>query len=96
MAFLVDEDVLFENGRGVRDGGGQRVVAAAPTEHCPAPSSWGTYARTLRDWIVAAQLHGVEVFDTRDRLKALLSTYAVDRATETLSCVWGRLRGTSA
>ncbi|MER5185160.1 hypothetical protein ABT009_43950 [Streptomyces sp. NPDC002896] len=35
----------------------------------------------MRDWIVAAQLHGVEIFDTRDRLKALLITYAVDRAT---------------
>lgn len=57
------------------------MLRLRPTENCPAPSSWGTYARILRDWIAAAQLHEIEVFDTRDRLKALLSTYAVDRAT---------------
>ncbi|MFE7331647.1 hypothetical protein ACFU8W_43470 [Streptomyces sp. NPDC057565] len=79
MAFLIDDDLLFEDGRG-----GVRATAVAnewlrlrPTENCPALSSWGTYARILRDWIVAAQLNGVEVFDTRGRLKALLSTYAV-------------------
>jgi len=82
MAFLVDEDLLFV------DENGPRATAVAnewlrlrPTENCPAPSSWGTYARILRDWIVAAQRHGVEVFDTRDRMKALLSTYAVDRSS---------------
>ncbi|WP_371551389.1 hypothetical protein OG266_38420 [Streptomyces sp. NBC_00554] len=82
MAFLVDDDLLFEDGRGVRATAvANEWLRLRPTENCPAPSSWGTYARILRDWIVAAQMHGVEVFDTRDRLKALLSTYAVDRAT---------------
>lgn len=82
MALLVDDDLLFEDGRGLRATTvANEWLRLRPTENCPAPSSWGTYARILRDWIAAAQLHGIEVFDTRDRLKALLSTYAVDRAT---------------
>ncbi|MET7483516.1 site-specific integrase [Streptomyces sp. NPDC005538] len=81
MAFLVDDDLLFEDDRGLRASAVANVwLRLRPSDGCPAPSSWGTYARMLRDWIVAAQLHGVDVFDTRDRLKALLSTYAVDRA----------------
>ncbi len=81
MAFLIDDDLLFEDGRGLRATAvANEWLRLRPSDGCPAPSSWGTYARILRDWIVAAQLHGVEVFDTRDRLKALLSTYAVDRS----------------
>ncbi|MEV6048343.1 site-specific integrase [Streptomyces xanthochromogenes] len=81
MAFLVDDDLLFEDERGLRATAvGNEWLRLRPTENCSAPSSWGTYARILRDWFVSAQLHGVEIFDTRDRLKALLSTYAVDRA----------------
>ncbi|MFF9809989.1 hypothetical protein ACF1G5_33620 [Streptomyces coeruleorubidus] len=95
MAFLVDDDLLFEDGRGLRAAAVvNEWLRLRPTENCPVPSSWGTYARILRDWIVAAQLHGVEVFDTRDRLKALLSAYA-DRATGDPSSGWVRSRGTS-
>ncbi|MFD0034309.1 hypothetical protein ACWGDS_25315 [Streptomyces sp. NPDC055059] len=82
MAFLVDDDLRFEDGDGVRATAvANEWLRLRPMENCSAPSSWGTYARILRDWIVAAQLHEVEVFDTRDRLKGLLSTYAVDRAS---------------
>jgi site-specific recombinase XerD len=56
------------------------VVAVTAAEGCAAPKSWEYYARILRDWIVFAGEHGLNVFDSRDRLKALLSTYAVDRA----------------
>ncbi|WP_455711944.1 site-specific integrase [Streptomyces erythrochromogenes] len=82
MPFLVDDDLRFEDKRGLRaTGAANEWLRLRPTENCPAPSSWGTYARILRDWFVFAQLHGVEIFDTRDRLKALLSTYAVDRSS---------------
>ncbi len=70
LAFLVDDDLLFENENGLRATAVvNEWVRPRPTENCPAPSSWGTYARILRDWPVSALLHGVEIFDTRDRLK---------------------------
>ncbi|WP_461062017.1 hypothetical protein [Streptomyces pseudoechinosporeus] len=79
---LIDDDLLLEDGRGPRAAAvANEWLRLRPSDGCPAPLSWGTYARILRDWIVAAQVHGVEVFDTRDRLKALLSTYAVDRSS---------------
>ncbi|MFF3994389.1 hypothetical protein ACFYX8_13900 [Streptomyces cyaneofuscatus] len=82
MAFLVDDDLLFADENGPRATTvGNEWLRLRPTERCQAPSSWGTYARILRDWFESARLHGVEIFDTRDRLKALLSTYAVDRAS---------------
>lgn len=85
MAFLIDDDLLFEDENGLRaTAAANEWLRLRPTENCSAPSSWGTYARILRDWFVSAQLHGVEIFDTRDRLKALLSTFAVDRASGNL------------
>lgn len=47
------------------------MASPAADGELPGASSWGTYARILRDWFVSAQPHGVEIFDTRDQLKAL-------------------------
>ncbi|MFD8951996.1 site-specific integrase [Streptomyces xanthophaeus] len=82
MAMLVGDDLRFESGDGRRLPLSlvNEWLRLLPVSGCPAPSSWGTYARILRDWAVAADEHGVGIFDTRDRLKALLSVYAVDRS----------------
>lgn len=81
MPVLIDDDLVFEDRAGPRPAAvANRWMRLRPTEGCPAPKSWEYYARILRDWIVLADEHGVEVFGDRDRLKFLLSTYAVDRS----------------
>ncbi|MFC5828791.1 hypothetical protein [Nonomuraea insulae] len=46
---------------------------------CPNPDSWPIYAQALRDWVMFLAEHGVEVFDTRTRLKMALGVYAAHR-----------------
>jgi len=83
MPVLVDEDLLFEDGPGV-----PRPVTAVngwlrelPASGCPAPSSWESYARAVKEWMEFLADHGVGLFDARDRLKHALSKYAEHRAT---------------
>ncbi|MER5907502.1 hypothetical protein [Streptomyces mirabilis] len=45
MAFLVDDDLLFADDRGVRATAvANEWLRLRLTENCPVPSSWGTYA----------------------------------------------------
>jgi len=83
MPVLVDEDLLFEDGPGV-----PRPVTAVngwlrelPASGCPAPSSWESYARAVKEWMEFLAEHGVGLFDARGRLKHALSKYAEHRAT---------------
>lgn len=81
MPVLVDDDLLFED-----DGMPRPIVAVnrwlreLPSSGCPAPGSWACYARALRDWLDFLTQLGIGVFDSRDRLKAGLSSYAAFRA----------------
>jgi site-specific recombinase XerD len=82
MPVLVDDDLRFEGPGGVA----RSTVAVnqwlreLPSSGCPAPASWAVYARALRDWMSFLGVHGVALFDERERLRSGLSSYAVHRA----------------
>ena len=72
MPVLVDDDLLFEDGPGV-----PRPTAAVnqwlrelPASGCPAPGSWESYARVVKEWAEFLAGHGVGLFDSRERLKS--------------------------
>lgn len=81
MPVLVDDDLLFEDGNGVRP-----VVAVnqwlreLPCSGAPAPGTWAVYARVLRDWMDFLSRCGVPVFGSRERLRSGLGSYAVHRS----------------
>ena len=64
MPVLVDDDLLFEDGPGA-----PRPAVAVnqwlrelPASGCPAPGSWESYARVLREWAEFLAGHGVGCF----------------------------------
>ncbi|HEY2833836.1 MAG TPA: site-specific integrase [Sporichthyaceae bacterium] len=82
MPFLVDADLLLEDGPGAPRSASvvNRWLRELPASGAPAPSSWESYARAVKEWAEFLTEHGVGLFDTRDRLKAGLSRYAEHRA----------------
>jgi integrase len=97
MPVLVDDDLLFEDGPGA-----PRPLAEVnqwlrelPASGAPSPATWKAYAQAVKEWIEFLGLHGVGVFDSRDRLKAGLSRYAEHRAAgparqRFAATTWGR------
>src|SRR6266568_5048985 len=83
MPVLIDDDLLFEDGPGAR----RPIVAVnrwlreLPVSGAPAPSTWETYARIVREWMEFLADRGVGVFASRERLRVALSGYAEHRAT---------------
>ncbi|MCL7429164.1 site-specific integrase [Streptomyces sp. YS415] len=81
MPLLFDDDLLFQDGNGVRP---TTVINSwaceLPANGCPSPNSWPYYVRTVREWLGFLSGHGVALFDTRRRLKAALGAYSVYRA----------------
>ncbi|WP_246258481.1 site-specific integrase [Amycolatopsis anabasis] len=81
MPVLVDDDLLFEDAAGPRPTVAvNRWLRELPTNGCPAPNSWVSYARAVRQWLDFLRGHGARLFDGRDALKSALSAYAVHRA----------------
>lgn len=82
MAFLIDDDLLFEDGPAAPRQASvvNRWLRELPASGAPAPSSWENYARAVKEWAEFLAEHGVGLFDTRERLKAGLSRYAEHRA----------------
>jgi integrase len=82
MPFLVDDDLLLEDGPAAPRSASvvNRWLRELPASGAPAPSSWESYARAVKEWAEFLTEHGVGLFDTRDRLKAGLSRYAEHRA----------------
>ncbi|MFI5822816.1 site-specific integrase [Streptomyces rishiriensis] len=81
MPVLVDDDLLFEDERGLRDTMAiNRWLRWLPLNGAPAPNSWEFYGRTLREWCEFLEPLRIGVFDDRARLKDALSLYAVDRS----------------
>jgi site-specific recombinase XerD len=81
MPVLVDEDLRFEDGTASRATVAvNRWLRELPSSGAPSPRTWAAYARVVRDWMVFLAGHGIAVFDSRERLKAGLSAYAVHRA----------------
>jgi integrase len=97
MPVLVDDDLLLEDGPGA-----PRPVVAVnrwlrelPASGAPAPATWEAYARAVREWMEFLDLHGVGVFESRERLKLALSRYAEHRAAGPVrqrfsATTWGR------
>ena len=81
MPVLVDDDLLFEDAGVARPSvAANRWLRELPVSGAPSPATWAAYARVLRDWMSFLPGIGVEVFDTRERLKDALSAYAARRA----------------
>lgn len=82
MPVLVDSDLLFEDGPA-----SPRATTVVntwlrglPTSGAPAVSSWANYARVLKAWMEFLTVHGVELFDSRERLKQALGRYVEHRS----------------
>jgi hypothetical protein len=83
MPVLIDDDLLLE------DGPGQprptvavsRWLRELPVSGAPAPGTWKSYARILKEWMEFLADRGTGVFAERERLRAALSGYAEYRAT---------------
>ena len=81
MPVLIDDDLLFEDAGVPRPSvAASRWLRELPVSGAPSPATWATYARVLRDWMSFLPGIGVEVFDTRERLKDALGAYAAHRA----------------
>ena len=57
-----------------------RWLRELPSSGCPAPSSWESYARAVKEWMEFLAEHGVGLFDSRQQLKYALGNYAEYRA----------------
>ena len=82
MPVLIDDDLLFEDGPAAPRPTVvvNRWLRELPASGAPAPSSWETYARVVKEWTEFLAEHGVGLFESRERLKAGLSRYAEHRA----------------
>jgi integrase len=82
MPVLVDDDLLFEDGPAAPrpTTAMNRWLRELPASGCPAPSSWESYARVLKEWAEFLPVHGVGLFDSREQLKLALGKYAEYRA----------------
>jgi hypothetical protein len=82
MPLLVDNDLRLEDGPAMPRPtvAVNRWLRELPASGAPAPSTWESYARALKEWMEFLAEHGVGLFDTRERLKLALSRYAEHRA----------------
>jgi site-specific recombinase XerD len=97
MPVLIDDDLRFESGPGA-----PRPVIVVnewlrglPASGCPAPGSWASYARVVKEWMEFLAEHQVAVFDSRTQLKLGLGRYAQHRASGPVkerfaASTWGR------
>jgi integrase len=97
MPVLIDDDLRFEDGpAGLRPAAVvNRWLRELPASGCPAPSSWESYARVVKEWAEFLIEYGVTLFDGRAELKAALGAYAEYRATgpakeRFAATTWGR------
>jgi site-specific recombinase XerD len=83
MPVLIDDDLRFEDGPGEPRPTVtvNRWLRELPSSGAPAPKSWDYYARVVREWMEFLTVHGVGLFDIRERLKLALGKYAEHRAT---------------
>jgi site-specific recombinase XerD len=83
MPVLVDEDLIFEDGPGAPRPGAavNGWLRELPASGAPAPTSWMSYARAIKEWMEFLTEHGVGLFDSRERLKQALGKYSEHRAT---------------
>jgi site-specific recombinase XerD len=89
MPILIDDDLLFE------DSGVQRATVAVnrwirelPVSGAPSPLTWLAYARALQGWLEFLRRHGVDLFDSVERLRGVLSAMAEHHMAGPLSDRW--------
>ncbi len=82
MPVLIDDDLRFEDGPGASRPATavNRWLRGLPSSGCPAPSSWESYARVVKEWMEFLTEYGVALFDSREQLKHGLGKYAEHRA----------------
>jgi len=82
MPVLIDDDLRLEDGPGAPRPATvvNRWLRGLPSSGCPAPSSWESYARVVREWMEFLDEHGVALLDSREQLKYGLGKYAEHRA----------------
>ncbi len=97
MPVLVDDDLRFEDGPGAPRPVTvvNRWLRELPASGCPAPGSWESYARTVKEWAEFLDGHGIGLFSSRQELKAALGKYAGYRAAgpakkRFAATTWGR------
>ncbi len=100
MPVLVDDDLLFEDSPAAPRPAAvvNRWLRELPASGCPAPGSWESYSRVLKEWAEFLSGHGVGLFDSRDQLKFALGKYAEYRAAgpagkRFAATTWGRHMG---
>lgn len=77
MPVLIENDLRFEDESGPRATVlVNRWLRELPVSGAPSPNTWEAYARALRDWLAFLGERGVAAFDSRQRLRAVLSVYA--------------------
>ena len=77
MPVLIENDLRLEDDAGPRASAlVNRWLRELPVSGAPSPNTWEAYARALRDWLAFLGDRGVAAFDSRDRLRAVLSVYA--------------------
>ena len=97
MPVLIDVDLRFEDGPGTPRPVTvvNRWLRELPASGCPAPGSWESYARIVKEWMEFLDDHGVGLLDSRQQLKAALGKYAGHRAAGPVkerfaATTWGR------
>ena len=82
MPVLVDDDLRFEDGPGAPRPAMvvNQWLRELPASGAPAPGTWKSYARAVKEWAEFLATHGVGLFESRPRLKLGLSRYAEFRA----------------
>lgn len=90
MPILIDDDLRFEDPGGVPRPTMvvNRWLRSLPLNGAPAVRTWEIDARSLCDWLLFLQRHGVEPLGDRDRLRDALSMYAGHRLAGDLEHRW--------
>lgn len=89
MPILVDDDLLFADGSSRRPAVVvNRWLRDLPNNKVASTGSWWAYARAVKTWMEHLKSHGIELFDTRARLKSGLSTYAAYHESGPLTERW--------
>ena len=82
MPVLIDDDLRLEDGPGAPRPAAvvNRWLRGLPSSGCPAPSSWESYARVVKEWMEFLAEYGVALLGSREQLKHGLGKYAEYRA----------------
>lgn len=90
MPILVDCDLRFEDDNAVPRPSvvANRWLRELPVSGAPSPRTWKAYAQALRSWLEFLSDRGVEPFESRERLRAVLGAYAGHRLSGSLEARW--------